>query len=290
MKIIELISDSTFKNKKVLKELICHNLSLTKSQLFQNYDTNMTIKQYEKIKKQYFQYENEKKPLEYILWFVEFGWLKFQVNQKTLIPRPETEYMIEAINEYLSIVDLRWTKKFNIIDVWTGCGVLWISVAYHNLSKINKILLMDISEEALQVTEKNTSKILADYSNIEILQSNLLEYFFKNIQNYKNSFNIIIWNLPYIPNDTFENEVEDNVKEREPKIAFVGGDDWLDLYRKMLEQIINYWINKFQFCIFLEMMTSQVEILKNQYWNFFEFEIMKTFHFNIKIVKVSPKF
>ena len=94
---------------------------------------------------------------------------------------------------------------------------------------------------------------------------------------------VLVANLPYIPEETFESNVSDNVKNREPKPAFVGGDDGLDYYRIMLDQIIE--LNPKNLVMFLEMMTWQVDILRQLYDDTFVFEEVKTFHFNIRIVK-----
>jgi methylase of polypeptide subunit release factors len=97
-------------------------------------------------------------------------------------------------------------------------------------------------------------------------------------------------NLPYIPEETFEANAADNVKKWEPKPAFVGGDDGLDYYRIMLDQIISLKPKAESrkpetFVMFLEMMTWQVDILRQLYDDVFVFEEVKTFHFNIRIVK-----
>lgn len=286
MKIIEILWDKNFKHKKVIEILICNKLWISKSDFFKNYELEINDEIFNDIKNQYLEYQENKRPLEYIIWHVEFFNVKFNVNENTLIPRPETEYMIEAINEEIQLLK----NKVNIIDVWTWSWVLWISSKYHNKTSINKILLMDISKKALDVATQNAKRLLEFNENeIKIIESNLLEYFINNIENYSDNKNIIIWNLPYIPNELFDNNVEDNVKKREPRIAFVWWDDWLDLYREMFNQIISYWIEKIDFTMFLEMMTDQINILEKEYWNYFNFSELKTFHFNIKILKVERK-
>jgi hypothetical protein len=79
----------------------------------------------------------------------------------------------------------------------------------------------------------------------------------------------------------------DSVKKREPRMAFVWGEDWLIYYYKMFDQIINF--NLKNITMFLEMMTRQVDILRSRYSEIFIFEEVKTFHFNIRIVKVRFK-
>ena len=103
------------------------------------------------------------------------------------------------------------------------------------------------------------------------------------MEQWNNGNIVLVANLPYIPEETFEANVSDNVKKWEPKPAFVGGDDGLDYYRIMLDQIIGLKPEKF--VMFLEMMTWQVDILRQLYSDVFVFEEVKTFHFNIRIVK-----
>ena len=121
--------------------------------------------------------------------------------------------------------------------------------------------------------------------------------------NLENSHVVLVANLPYIPEATFEANVSDNVKKWEPKPAFVGGEDGLVYYKKMLDQIMtlrgirdqgpengdNKIFPKIHGSItcFLEMMTWQVDILRQLYGQSFVFEEVKTFHFNIRIVKTS---
>ncbi|MDR0649995.1 MAG: hypothetical protein LBG59_00890 [Candidatus Peribacteria bacterium] len=86
----------------------------------------------------------------------------------------------------------------------------------------------------------------------------------------------------------------ENVQKREPRLAFVGGTDGLDLYREMFNQIKSLQPSSFNFSftMFLEMMTRQVDILKAEFGERLVFEEVKTFHFNIRIIKVtiSPTF
>jgi hypothetical protein len=96
---------------------------------------------------------------------------------------------------------------------------------------------------------------------------------------------IMTANLPYIPDQTFDENSPANVQKWEPRFAFVGGDDGLDLYRKMFAQLLELKDQVSDLVMFLEMMTWQVDILRKEYQDVIEFEEVKTFHFNIRIVK-----
>ena len=96
---------------------------------------------------------------------------------------------------------------------------------------------------------------------------------------------IMTANLPYIPDQTFDENSPANVQKWEPRFAFVGGDDGLVLYRKMFAQLLELKDQVSDLVMFLEMMTWQVDILRKEYEDVIEFEEVKTFHFNIRIVK-----
>ena len=211
----------------------------------------------------------------------------------------------EFINEKWKMKNEKWRKSL-LLDIGTGCGVLGISVLLQNPEYFSDAILSDYFENALEIAKKNfktyREEILAVNRNlkVDILQSDLLKF----IENWlvleggkskiENWNVVLVANLPYIPEETFEVNVADNVKKFEPKPAFVGGDDGLDYYRKMFEQIfslIENWKLKIEnwFVMFLEMMTWQVDVLRQEFGYAFEFEEVKTFHFNIRIVKARLK-
>lgn len=266
----------------------------------------------------YKSYVEDKKPLEYILGHVDFFGREFFVNEATLIPRPETEYMISAVTEYVEL--LKWqnvqmlhhwnTESINhwniLLDIWTGCGVLWISVLLQNPNYFSQAIFTDYFADALEIAKKNYHTLVKDYSwKVEFLQSDLLDFLVNKSSGssslstsfIKEDFSgnvVLVANLPYIPEETFEANVSDNVKKWEPKPAFVGWDDGLDYYKIMLDQIISLKLEAWSlkpenFVMFLEMMTWQVDVLRQLYDQDFDFEEVKTFHFNIRILKVIVK-
>jgi release factor glutamine methyltransferase len=268
-----------------------------RSELIIHYDDRLDDTEIlSKIKQLYDEYAIGKQPLEYILWYVEYGWLRFHVNKNTIIPRPETEYMIEAVREFfLTPIPSPWQeegwpqdtlKKYTLVDVGTGSGVLWLSILHSHASQIASAFLIDISEGALEVARHNYDHLLTQWQidpSIEVVieKGNLFE-----IQNSKFKIQndkeiVILANLPYIPDETFDTNPDQSIKF-EPRVAFVGWDDGLDLYRIMFEQIRE---SGCQFTMFLEMMTWQVDILRQEF-DWLLFEEIKTFHFQIRIVKV----
>ena len=285
MKLQQLLQDPNYKKKFVLEKLLCHFLSKTREELWIQGDIEIAGDTLEKIQKAYREYVEGEKPLEYILGYVEFFGVRFWVNEYTLIPRPETEYMISALTEYLQGSQ---DSNFVLLDIGTGSGVLGCSVLLQNQDKISQVFMSDISADALYVAKRNYDDLIdASKHEMRMIQSDLCA-FLESYPEVIEGRNIVMTaNLPYIPDQTFDDNSPANVQKREPRFAFVGGDDGLDLYRKMFAQLKKFVVWKAELTMFLEMMTWQVDILRKEFWQEMEFEEVKTFHFNIRIVKAK---
>ena len=283
MQLQALIQNPAYKKKFVLEKLLCHYLDKTRTELWTDADQELSEELVKKIQEDYRAYEEDEKPLEYILGFVEFFGVRFWVNEHTLIPRPETEYMITAITEELQS---REDSDHILLDIGTGSGVLWCSVLLQNGGKIKEVFLADISADALYVANRNYNDLIdGSLYDTRIVQSDLCAF----LESYSGIIEgrklIMTANLPYIPDQTFDENSPANVQKWEPRFAFVGGDDGLDLYRKMFAQLLELKDQVSDLVMFLEMMTWQVDILRKEYEGVIGFEEVKTFHFNIRIVK-----
>ena len=283
MQLQALIQNPAYKKKFVLEKLLCHYLDKTRTELWTDAEQELSEELVKKIQEDYRAYEEDEKPLEYILGFVEFFGVRFWVNEHTLIPRPETEYMITAITEELQS---REDPDHILLDIGTGSGVLWCSVLLQNGGKIREVFLADISADALYVANRNYNDLIdSSLYDTRIVQSDLCAF----LESYSGIIEgrklIMTANLPYIPDQTFDENSPVNVQKWEPRFAFVGGDDGLDLYRKMFAQLLELKDQVSDLVMFLEMMTWQVDILRKEYEGVIEFEEVKTFHFNIRIVK-----
>ena len=283
MQLQALIQNPAYKKKFVLEKLLCHYLDKTRTELWIDAEQELSEELVKKIQEDYRAYEEDEKPLEYILGFVEFFGVRFWVNEHTLIPRPETEYMITAITEELQS---REDSDHILLDIGTGSGVLWCSVLLQNGGKIREVFLADISADALYVANRNYNDLIdGSLYDTRIVQSDLCAF----LESYSGIIEgrklIMTANLPYIPDQTFDENSPANVQKWEPRFAFVGGDDGLDLYRKMFAQLLELKDQVSDLLMFLEMMTWQVDILRKEYEGVIEFEEVKTFHFNIRIVK-----
>ena len=283
MQLQALIQNPAYKKKFVLEKLLCHYLDKTRTELWTDAEQELSEELVKKIQEDYRAYEEDEKPLEYILGFVEFFGVRFWVNEHTLIPRPETEYMITAITEELQS---REDSDHILLDIGTGSGVLWCSVLLQNGGRIKEVFLADISADALYVANRNYNDLIdGSLYDTRIVQSDLCAF----LESYSGIIEgrklIMTANLPYIPDQIFDENSPANVQKWEPRFAFVGGDDGLDLYRKMFAQLLELKDQVSDLVMFLEMMTWQVDILRKEYEGVIEFEEVKTFHFNIRIVK-----
>ncbi len=170
------------------------------------------------------------RPSQYIKGWVEFYKLKFKVTPDVLIPRPESELLVDEILNFLKTINY---KLITILDIGTGSGNIAISIA-KNLSfhpkgvRIN-IIATDISKKALNLARQN-AKLHGVEKKIKFIQSNLL-------QNVREKPDIIVANLPYIPTARIP-YLNSAVKDYEPKIALDGGSDGFELYRKLFKQIL----------------------------------------------------
>jgi release factor glutamine methyltransferase len=165
----------------------------------------------------------KEKPIQYILGETEFYGLPFLVNENTLIPRPETEELVEWILESTKYEEQ--STKLNVLDIGTGSGCIAISLA-KNLPSA-QVSAIDVSEKALATAHKN-----AEINKVEV------NFILKNILETKvldEKYDIIVSNPPYVRNLEKE-EIKPNVLEYEPHLAlFVEDNDALLFYRKIAE-------------------------------------------------------
>ena len=162
-------------------------------------------------------------PIQYILGNAHFYGLEFEVNENTLIPRPETEELVEWIIKNNSKIE--GFKDLKILDIGTGSGCIAISLA-KNLPHA-KVFAIDVSEKALETAKRNALK---NDANVTFLFKNILE-----TEDLEQQFDIIVSNPPYVRNLEKE-EIKKNVLEYEPHLAlFVEDNDALIFYRKISE-------------------------------------------------------
>ncbi len=186
------------------------------------------------------------KPSQYIKGYVEFYKLKFKVTPDVLIPRPETELLVDEVLRFISkLPATNYQLPLTLLDIGTGAGNIAISIAKNLNLHLNlhpkgvnvKIIATDISEKALKVAKQN-AKLHGVADQIIFLQSDLLNY---SKSRRSSDFcqmtpDIIVTNLPYIPSARIP-YLDSSVKDFEPLMALDGGEDGFELYRKLFTQI-----------------------------------------------------
>ena len=170
----------------------------------------------------------ENQPIQYVIGKSCFYGNDFLVNKDTLIPRFETEELVEKTLLYIE--KLFSKKELSIIDLGTGTGCIGITLKKHLPHA--KVTLVDIDSNTLQVTRENAKNLNTE---VEIIESD----FFTNINQ---KFDVVISNPPYIKDNE---EIEEIVKNNEPSIALYAGEDGLDCYKKILSTISNHLNEKY---------------------------------------------
>ena len=191
------------------------------------------------------------KPFQYTKGWVEFYKLRFKVTPDVLIPRPETELLVDEVLDFAESYTLDpKPHPLTILDLGTGSGNIAISIA-KNLSHPRgvTILATDISQKALKVAKQN-AKLHGVEDKITFVKSDLLSAFCHSggcrpiESNGKDAIaslqhdnpNIIVTNLPYIPSARIP-YLDSSVKDFEPLVALDGGEDGFALYRKLFQQV-----------------------------------------------------
>lgn len=200
----------------------------------------------------------EGKPLQYVLGHVNFYGNDFYIDERCLIPRYETEELVENTIKY---INKYFTNPVDIIDLGTGSGVIGLTI--EKKTDTNKVDLVDISKDALEVTKINKDNL---NSKAILIESD----FFANINN---KYDVIISNPPYIKDDE---EIEDIVKNNEPHLALYAGEKGLDCYEKILKEISNHMKDRclIAFEIGYEQANDIIDLV-NKYLNNARIEVKK---------------
>lgn len=162
------------------------------------------------------------RPLWYIIGDVEFYDCKINVDERALIPRPETEILAQQVVKTAEDGD-------KILDMCTGSGCIAVSVAKHCKGKKVQITAADVSDAAIMLAKEN-----ANYNSVDInfIQSDL----FSRVHG---RFNIIVCNPPYIKSSEIAT-LQSEVRDYEPRIALDGGDDGLEFYRRLAKEVTRF--------------------------------------------------
>jgi len=207
-------------------------------------------------------------PIQYLLGTTHFYGLEFEVNSNVLIPRPETEELVEWIVQQSTINHQPTTIK--ILDIGTGSGCIAISLA-KNLPN-SEVFALDVSEQALATAQRNAE---SNQVAIQFIHQSILE-----TEDFEHQFDIIVSNPPYV-RDLEKQEIKKNVLDNEPHLAlFVADNDALLFYRKIAQLAqknlsptgqlyfeINQYLGQEMVALLKEMNFQNTELRKDVYGN-----------------------
>ena len=247
MNILELINigSKQLRSKKIPSHIIdaeillSKTLNKTREEILINLDKKINKKSIYTYQK-YLNRRSKSEPIAYILQEKEFWSNKFEVNRDTLIPRPETELLVEKL------IDIYKEKRISILDIGTGSGCIIVSLL--GSLKNSQGIGIDISKSATTTARKNGIRHNL-LTRLKFLNRSLNDIFNKK-------FDLIVSNPPYIKRNDIKNLIDD-VKNFEPKIALDGGNDGLDLIKKVIYKSKN--ILKIKGLLALEIGNEQIK-------------------------------
>ncbi len=224
MNALELINigNTKLKLKNILSSridseiLLAQVLGKNREQILLNLNEKVEFKKIKRFK-ELIRRRERKEPIAYILKEKEFWSKKFEVNNGTLIPRPETELMVEKL------LNVNNKKKLSILDIGTGSGCILISLLSE--LKDSRGIGIDISKKALETAKRNAVRHNLK-GNLKFFKRSFLEI-------YSQKFDLVVSNPPYIKTRVIRN-LESDVSEFEPFNALDGGNDGLDVIKKVI--------------------------------------------------------
>ena len=215
-------------------------------------------------------------PVAYLVGHKEFYGLDFFVDHRVLIPRPETELLVDAVLDFVSVTE---PEHVTIADVGTGSGAIALSVANHCVQA--RIYAIDLSPDALEVAERNIAR-LDIRRQVTLGHGDLLTSLPERV-------NIIVANLPYISSDIYC-ELDVDVRDFEPQLALEAGPEGLDAIEHLLQQVDNYLLPNG--AVFLEIGHDQGEAVSRLAQRFFpdaqRVSIRQDYHGRDRLVTIVP--
>lgn len=230
MRVVEVLNwassflEEAGRDKNAGELLLCYLLQVDRTGLLLRFHETLTEEQ-ENLLKQLVQEHRKGVPLQYLIGYEYFYGRKFFVNEEVLIPRPETEELVEGV--LVRAEKLFGSTEVQVADIGTGSGAIAVTLALEN--KNFHVATVDIANESIQLAKQNAENLGAA---VEFIHGDLLQPFIQR----KQKLDIVVSNPPYIPVSDYE-ELSEVVREHEPKRALVAGADGLDFYRRFMEEL-----------------------------------------------------
>lgn len=201
--------------------LLAHELGMSRMDLYLNYDRPLTEPELDRLRTLVAR-RAKREPLQHILGDTSFRGHRILCDSRALIPRPETEELVE-----LALLHIQKNPVQRVLDIGTGTGAIALSIALENPDV--QVVALDISQDALDLAVENAT-LHHVHDKIEFKKSNLLSDL-DPLERY----DLIVSNPPYIPQKMLS-DLQPEV-QKDPMLALNGGEDGLDLVRKLLQQI-----------------------------------------------------
>lgn len=225
----ELRASGVEQERRTAGVLLAHVLGVDRTHLLTRFADQVSESDYETYQR-LIERRAAGEPLQYITGHQEFYGLDFLVTPAVLIPRPETEFLVERI---IKLMDDSISSPL-IVDVGTGSGCIAVTLAV-NLPRA-RVIATDLSAAALEVARTNAERHGAD-DRIEFFQGDLLEPL--ETRHLENSVDVLASNPPYV-NDGHAGLIQREVRDWEPREALFGGVDGLDFYRRLIAESPRY--------------------------------------------------
>jgi release factor glutamine methyltransferase len=274
--ITDYLTEKGLESPRLSGELLLSSvLELKRIELYTKFDTVVGKEQLTELHK-LIKRAGEGEPIQYLTGRVEFYSLELEVCEDCMIPRPETELLVERAIDFLR----GRTGRQNVCDLCTGCGCIAVAIAKN--FEAADIVATDISSVALSVASKNVTKY-GLYERIKLLCGNLFEPIVPEFD--VEPFDLIVCNPPYVSGLEFE-QLERGVKDYEPETALYGGEDGLDVYRRIADKAPDFL--KAGGCLMIEIGYRQgqdVTGLLEKTECFKEIKVEKDYHDNDRIAE-----
>jgi release factor glutamine methyltransferase len=254
--------------------LLSHVFGLKRIELYTQFDRPVAEEQRDRLR-DLVKRAGQNEPVAYLTGRTEFYSLELEITRDCMIPRPETELLVQRAVEFLRTCD---GVQF-VLDLCTGSGCIAVAIAKNFAGA--RIIATDISDAALAVAAGNVQKHQLS-ERITLLCGDLFEPLIRPLDVDK--FDLIICNPPYVSSAEYDN-LDKNVKDYEPRLALYAGADGLDIYRRIVEKIDQFL--KPGAGLMLEIGYAQgpaVRTMLEQTSAFAEIRIEKDYHDNDRIV------
>lgn len=268
---------SYFRKKKIdsprltIELMLCHVLHLKRFDLYMQFDQPVLEEELLQLRSM-IKRRVAREPLQYILGEAEFHGRTFSVQPGVLIPRPETELLVDEA--------LRRTKSLRCLDVGTGSGCIAITIGLERPE--TEVVAIDLSQEAIEIARQNAEQLHA-----KLVEFQQVDFFDDEAVKNLGSFDLIISNPPYVStNEMTELQIE--VRDHEPQIALTDGDDGLSFYRRFVE--LSPLLLRRDGEIFLELGYGMAEAVEQMFEREgFQVEVYRDFDQIERILRAHPQ-